>query len=609
MPDSASRAKLRAAFELSPTIMAVTDLATGRVVDVNDAFLRTTGFGRDEVLGRTIPELGLWVNPDQRAEGLARLRAGGSVRDLEARFRTKTGDEIVAIANADVVDLDGRPCVLTALMDITARVRAEAALRESEQRFAHFFHANPLSMVIVRRRDDRYLDVNDAAVRRGGYTREEMIGRTRAELGIWAHEAERAAMQARLDRDGRVRDLEVGFRMKTGEERRMLLNAETISYGGEPAVLTVSVDITERAQVARAKDEFLAMLGHELRNPLGTITTALTVLERRIPDPDLRHLTALIGRQTAHLTRLVDDLLDVARVTSGKIEMRPAVVDLHALAMRCVESLTAAGRTREHDVVVEGDRVHVHGDPTRLEQVLGNLVDNALKYTPGGGSVRVGTRRDGRDAVLTVRDTGEGIHPDLLDRVFDLFVQQSQALDRARGGLGLGLTLVKRLVELHGGTVAVSSAGPGHGSTFTVRLPATSAAECEPAGDAFATPATPRAKRRVLLVEDNPDARESLEILLTLAGHEVATSADAPTALETFVAFRPDVVLVDIGLPGMDGYELGRAIRDKRGVEGLLLVALTGYGQAEDQAKARAAGFDLHLTKPVDPDRLTELLG
>ena len=609
MSDLGSHAKLRAAFELSPTIMAVTDLATGRVLDVNDAFLRATGYARAEVIGRTIPDLGLWANPGDREAGLAVLRAGGSVRDLEARFRTKGGDEIVAIANADRIEVDGRPCVLTALMDITARVRAEAALRESEQRFAHFFHANPLPMAIVRVRDDRYLDVNDATLRHSGFTREEMIGHSRAELGIWANAADRDTLRARLERDGRMRDLEVAYRTKSGEERRMLVNSETITYGGEPAVLTVSVDITERAQMSRAKDEFLAMLGHELRNPLGTITMALTVLERRVPDADLRHLTALIGRQTTHLTRLVDDLLDVARVTSGKIEMRPEIVDLRALATRCVEALVAAGRTGEHDVRVEGERVHVHGDPARLEQVIGNLVDNALKYTPAGGTVRVLTRAEGRDAVLSVRDTGEGIQLDLLDRVFDLFVQQPQALDRARGGLGLGLTLVKRLVELHDGSVAASSAGPGRGSTFTVTLPAASATAGTPAVATRGAPPVPRARRRVLVVEDNVDARESLELLLTMAGHEVVTSGDARSALQKLHAFRPDVALVDIGLPGMDGYTLGRTMRDDGAGGRLLLVALTGYGQAEDQAKARAAGFDVHLTKPVDPDRLTELIG
>ncbi|MBI2203845.1 MAG: response regulator [Candidatus Rokubacteria bacterium] len=319
-------------------------------------------------------------------------------------------------------------------------------------------------------------------------------------------------------------------------------------------------------------------------------------------------LTGIIGRQAAHLTRLVDDLLDVARVTSGKIAIQPRVVDLHDLAARSIDALAQAGRTATHDVAVEGASVHVHADPARLEQVLGNLVDNALKYTPPGGRVRVVTRREGNDAVLIVRDTGEGIPADILGRVFDLFVQEPQALDRSRGGLGLGLTVVKRLVELHGGSVAAFSAGRGLGSEFTVRLPATSAAERGTAAETVGGPPAACRPRHVLVVEDNADARESLRVLLSLSGHEVETAADAAQAIEKFGAFRPEVALVDIGLPGTDGYALARTLRQTGRAEGVRLVALTGYGQREDRQQALDAGFDLHLTKPVDPDQLARAL-
>jgi PAS domain S-box-containing protein len=497
MSDLGPAAKLRAAFELSPTILAVSDLADGRMLEVNDAFLRATGYTREEIIGQRIADLDLWVNPAQRAEGLAGLRAGRPVRDLEARFRTKHGTEIVTIANADLVVVDGRTCVLTALMDITDRVRAEAALRESEQRFA---------------------------------------------------------------------------------------------------------------QLARAKDEFLAMLGHELRNPLGTITNTLGVLTRLIDDARLAHLTEIIGRQSAHLTRLVDDLLDVARVTSGKIELRSELVDLHGLAERCLEALTQAGRTAEHRVALTGAPVRVHGDPARLEQVITNLVDNALKYTPAGGSVDVSTERVGSDAILRVRDTGEGIRADMLDRVFELFVQEPQALDRSRGGLGLGLTLVKWLAKLHQGDITVASAGPGLGSEFTLHLPLAAEERVRDEGTAPAPGATPARRRRVLIVEDNADARESLQLLLEMAGHEVETSEDAPSALQKLEAFWPDVALIDVGLPGIDGYSLARTVRRDPRARDLCLVAITGYGQAEDRRQALASGFDVHVTKPVDPDRLEHLL-
>ncbi len=620
MTDVGTAARLRAAFELSPTILSVSDLETGRLLEVNEAFLRITGWTREEIIGRPIPEIGFWIDPDVRAAGLATLRAGGTVRDMEARFLTKTGEQVVAIANADLVEVDGRLCVITALIDITARVRAETALRESERRFEQFFRVNPLPMSIVRFSDGRRLDVNEAAVRHSRYTREEMLSFDQAAAGFLLTRAERAALVSRLRRDGHARDYEVPFRTKTGEMRTVLVNSEVITSGGEPAALNVYVDITERKQAeaeqearraeaetqARAKDEFLAMLGHELRNPLGTITNALAVLNRRMGDEELRRFTTIIGRQATHLTRLVDDLLDVARVTSGKIDLRREPVELRALARRCVDALTEAGRTGGHRVIVEGDVLHVCGDPARLEQVVSNLLDNALKYTPRGGAVTVRTVADGTDAVLSVRDTGEGIRADLLDRIFDLFVQEPQALDRSRGGLGLGLTLVKRLVELHGGAVAAASAGAGRGSEFTIRLPLVDAPA---ATDARRTaPVAEGLRRRVLIVEDNADARESLQLLLQLAGHDVETAEDGLIGLQKLTTLRPDVALIDLGLPGIDGYDLARRLRALPEARAMRLIALSGYGQAEDRRRALDAGFDMHITKPVDPDRLQRLL-
>lgn len=620
MTDPGTAARLRAAFELSPTILSISDLETGRLLEVNEAFLRITGWTREEIIGRPIPEIGFWAEPDVRREGLNTLRAGGGVRDIEARFRTKGGEEVVALANADLVVFDGRPCVITALMDITARVRAEQALRESERRFAQFFNANPLPMSIVRLSDGRRLDVNDAAVRRSGYTREEILGSTQAELGFRLSPPQREELDRRLRSEGRVRDFEVIFRTKDGADRTILVNSEVITHGGETAVLNVYVDITERKEaealqaarreeaetVARAKDEFIAMLGHELRNPLGTIVNALAVVSQRVGDEELRRFTGIIGRQTAHLCRLVDDLLDIARVTSGKIDLRRELVDLHAVALHCVEAVAEAGRTEVHRVTVAGDAVSVFGDPARLEQIISNLVDNALKYTPPGGAVTVTTGCEAGSAVVRVRDTGEGIRPELLARIFELFVQEPQALDRSRGGLGLGLTLVKRLAELHNGSVAAASAGPGQGSEFTVRLPIAEGAL------AAASPPPPIVStsrpRRVLIVEDSADARESLQLLLQLAGHEVETAPDGPSGLRKLKAFRPDVALIDLGLPGFDGYDLVRHVRSLPETQATRCIAVTGYGQAEDRRRALDAGFDVHLTKPVDPERLQRLL-
>ena len=620
MTDLGMAAKLQAVFELSPTILAVTDLSDGRIVEVNEAFLRALGYARDEIIGRPISDIRLWVDPGLREKGLVALRAGQPVRDMEARFRTKSGAEIVAIANADLIEVDGRTCVVTALMDITDRVRAETALRESERRFAQAFDANPLPMSITTL-DGRHLYVNAAALRHSGYTREELMNRTKAELGFWLVPEDRDRLLKTMDTEGRVRDVEVTFRTKSGESRNLLVNSERIIYGGELAVLNVSLDITERKQLeaqadarreeaetlARAKDEFLAMLGHELRNPLGAITNALVVLNGLVTGDRAGRAIDIIDRQTAHLSRLVDDLLDVARVTSGKIELRPEALDLRALAERSLDALADAARTGNHQMEIDGEAVWVHGDPARLEQVIRNLLDNALKYTPASGRVRLTVARAGAEAVLRVSDTGAGIRPELLDRIFDLFVQEPQALDRARGGLGLGLTLVKRLIELHGGSVSATSAGPGLGSEFTVRIPAL-IEESARDGVALAMPPANACRRRVLVVEDSADARESLRLLLEMAGHEVDTSEDAADTLEKVKVFQPDVALIDIGLPGMDGYRLAQALRERPHPRPLRLIALTGYGQAEDRRKALDAGFDLHLTKPVDPDRLQDFI-
>lgn len=363
----------------------------------------------------------------------------------------------------------------------------------------------------------------------------------------------------------------------------------------------------EAETTSRAKDEFLAMLGHELRNPLNAIAAALAILERVDARQDQAvQARRVVRRQLDHLVGLLDDLLDVARVTSGKIHLSCGPLDLAQAVRRAVETVHAAGRGDQHRFTVELDPVWVDADETRIEQIVSNLLSNAVKYTPAGGAIHVTVTAEGKDAVLRVSDTGQGMHPATLRHVFELFFQGERSLDRSQGGLGIGLTLVRRLVEMHGGSVAAASEGPGRGSTFTVRLPLRSAPAPSARPPAGLTDAA--ARRRVLVVEDNRDTREMLREALTMLGHEVHVAGDGPEAVERALALRPDVALVDVGLPALDGYAVARAIRASPDGSGIRLVAVTGYGRAEDRSAAEAAGFDAHLVKPVAPETLADVI-
>jgi signal transduction histidine kinase/ActR/RegA family two-component response regulator len=362
----------------------------------------------------------------------------------------------------------------------------------------------------------------------------------------------------------------------------------------------------------RRKDEFLAMLAHELRNPLAPIRNGLHILKQASVDPSTREgLRVMMERQVVHLSRLVDDLLDVSRITQGKINLRKEVVDLTSLIRRAVAAIRPAVDARRHELTVSlpAEPVRLEADPTRLEQVLANLLHNAVKYTDPGGSIWLTARQEGKAAVINVRDTGLGIDPDLLPHIFDLFVQADRGLDRSQGGLGIGLTLVRRLVELHDGTVHAVSAGLAQGSEFIVRLPAM--LPMRETGDNWIPPGSGSKTgpvHRILVVDDNRDAADSSALFLRLAGHEVRTVYDGPTALTEAQSWRPDVILLDLGLPGMDGYEIARRLRCQPDLQHVLLVALTGWGQEEDRRRSREVGIDQHLTKPVEPEALKMML-
>jgi len=405
------------------------------------------------------------------------------------------------------------------------------------------------------------------------------------------------------------------FVMATPNESLLVLQAFTALFTLTALMMSALVQerlaLLERERAAlaeaeaalRSSDTFLAMLSHELRNPLSAIAAAGAALEQPGLAPEWNTRAGqIIRRQTALLKRLIDDLLDVAKITGGKLALERRPVNLADLVATTVQSLAFDGRERPSlDLELTG--VWVDGDPERLQQVIANLVGNAIKFTPSG-HVRVRTFAEGRDAVLNVEDSGAGIAPDVLPRVFDLFQQGVQGRDRARGGLGVGLTIVRRIVEMHGGAVEARSEGEGRGSVFTVRLPSTAGP------DAIAPPRADAVRaavaQRILLIEDNADARESLRMVLENAGHDLLEAADGESGVERAISLRPQLALVDIGLPGIDGCEVAKRIRSVD--PSIRLVALTGYGRDEDLAASRAAGFDAHLVKPVSVEQLGALI-
>jgi signal transduction histidine kinase len=357
---------------------------------------------------------------------------------------------------------------------------------------------------------------------------------------------------------------------------------------------------------SHAKDEFLAMLGHELRNPLSAISSAAALIGLPGAGPDtVLRAKQIIQRQSQHLSRIVDDLLDLSRAMSGKILLARQPIEVAALVAACLDTFKASGRTGNYQIDMDSMPCWVDGDPTRVEQIATNLIDNALKYTPPGGSIAISVAEEADQVVLTVRDSGVGIAPELLPHVFDVFVQASTSLDRAQGGLGIGLALVRRLAELHGGSVSARSDGADAGSTFEVRLPRAAALTAPPA---FAAPAPDTGKPSVLLIEDNDDGREMMATMLIACGYPVRHAADGLVGVQLAFDHRPDVALIDIGLPGIDGYEVARRLRNGDATRHIKLIALTGYGLEEDQRRVLEAGFDLHLVKPVDIAQLLEAL-
>ncbi len=590
----------------------------GTILWANKAEFALLGYDLDEYIGHNIAEF--HADPPVIEDILCRLTNNESLDSYEARLRCKDGSVRHVLISSSVYRADGEfrhtRCFTR---DITDRKRAEEALVESEDRFRTLANSIP-QLAWMARPDGHIFWYNTRWY--------EYTGTTAAEMEGWGWQSvhDPSVLPGVLTRwtasiaSGEPFDMVFPLRGKDGRFRPFLTlvmplrdaTGQIIRWFGTNTDITVQKAAEEfLREEGHRKDEFIAMFAHELRNPLAPIANAVQLLTRRQDGVTLERARQIIDRQVRQLSHIVDDLLDLSRVSRGKIVLRRERVDLADLA-RTVAGDAAGGfeaaglaltiDTPETPVWVEGDR-------TRLTQVFGNLLGNAQKFTPVGGRVSVNVSAQGAEAVVTVRDTGTGIDPDLLPRLFVPFSQADQGLARSSGGLGLGLALVKGLVELHGGAVKAESSGVGRGALFTVFL----ARADEPGAVARTVPSVsqvPKVARRlhVLVIEDNRDSADSLKILLELCGCEVTVAYTGPDGLAAAKAIRPDLVLCDIGLPGMSGYEIARELSSTRTDKEPFLAALTGYGRDEDRERAEASGFDCHFVKPMDPAALNRLL-
>jgi PAS domain S-box-containing protein len=514
--------------------------------------------------------------------------------------------------------------------DVTGRMRIEAeterlaAQSERQRRIYEAALSNTPDLVYVFDLEHRFTYANEALLTMWGRTREDALGKTCLELGYepWHAEMHDREIDQVIATRQPIRG-EVPFTGTNGRRIYDYIFVPVLGADGDVvAVAGTTRDVTERQQTEqaireqaeqlresdRAKDEFLATLAHELRNPLAPIANSLEVLKRAGDNRDAAaRARGTIDRQVRHLVRLVDDLLDVSRITRGQLELRRERVELSSVVEQALEACRPHLDVAGHDLTIStpGSAIFVEGDPVRLVQVLTNLLNNAAKYTPEGGRIALKIEVPGALVRITVTDSGIGIAPNMIEHVFDMFIRADHSLERAHDGLGIGLTLARRLVELHGGTLTAKSEGLGHGSEFTLELPLAQHNSGKAAAESAAA-ALP--SRRVLVVDDNRDSAASLVMLLELSGNEARAAYDGEEAIAVAPQYRPDVILLDIGLPKMNGYDVCRAIRSQPAGKDTMIVALTGWAQDDDRQSAHDAGFDAHLVKPADYAELVKLL-
>ncbi len=529
--------------------------------------------------------------------------------------------------------------ILLCIKDVTERNRADCALAASEVRYRRLFEAAHDGILLLEPDTRKITDANPFMVQLLGYPRGELVGKELWEIGLLRDEKESQEAFHALRETGSIRYEHLPLRSKGGERRDVEFVSNVYQENDRQVIQCNIRDITERRRMAeereqllqaaegardraeahekqladadRRKDEFLGMLAHELRNPLAAISGAVDLARTPGMEAQRGWTDDVIKRQVKHLARLIDDLLDVSRISQGKIHLRKEPVDLHAVVERAVEMVAALVEEKGLDLSISlppGDLPLV-ADPTRLEQIVFNLLNNAAKYTERGGRIRVSARREGEELCITVRDTGVGLEAGMLARVFELFTQVDDSLDRSRGGLGIGLTIVRRLAELHGGSVTAASEGLGKGSEFTVRLPAAEVLPQVVASPPARAPGTDQIRPRLLVVDDNADMTRVMAKLIRSSGYDVHVAHDGQAAIEMARSQNPEAVLLDIGLPGMNGYQLAEQLRRDGSCRGALFIAISGYGRAEDLRRSAEAGFDHHLVKPIELKALLDLLG
>jgi two-component system CheB/CheR fusion protein len=554
------------------------------------------GFAHSLDLPELIDELQSVIQQGERVEREIRDRNGSPFLMRILPYRVRNGD------------VEG---VVLSLIDISLLKRTESDLRRMSKVFQDA--GDP---IIIEDLSGQIIHLNDEAVAAYGYSREELMGQKALILSPEEENPRSTTLRRRCREKEHVRNVEVTRQNKSGEIHPVLLTLSLLmNEQGQPdAIATIAKDITRRKQAedevrsaVQRRDAFLAMLSHELRNPLSAVLNAVRAMRRRKNSwQDLETAFDIAERQANQMARLLDDLLDVSRITQNKIELRRRVVDLRDVAHEAVEAGAAMFEQRGQQLVMLAPKkpLPVYGDATRLQQVVGNLLNNASKYTPAEGCIELEIERSGRRARIIVRDDGEGIPQDRLEDIFKPFMQADKTLERRDGGMGVGLTLVRSLVELHGGEISAHSEGSGKGSEFVVSLPMTRRKVEKAADKPNQTPSM--SGLRILLVEDSDAIRVTLRMLLEGDGFVVSEAADGREGLEALLRDEPDVGLIDIGLPEMNGYEVARAVRSSS-IGDIRLIALTGYGRAEDRRAVREAGFDAHLVKPLNMEQLYQV--